>query len=542
MDPQQLRNILESCLLVAGKAMSMAQLETLFEEDIDRPERSEIKQSLADLQTEYEGRGIELVEVASGWRLQSSKSMEHWVGRLFQEKQPRYSRALLETLVLIAYRQPITRGEIEDVRGVAVSSNIIRTLQEREWIKEMGYKDVPGKPALWGTTKEFLDYFNIKRLDELPSLAEARDLAEIDAALAAEVGLVDGVSDGIAANDAEGDGDVDDGSEGREGSAGSDTSEIVTGEMDSAEFDENGESEASASESDVVADKQEQDSDENSAETDEGEPAEEEFLDSAPSDVAEAKLSDLAANIGKPREPEPGLGELADNFGKVKEKSDEHPVHHAAVNTTDALTDTPNDSNAADLHETDNLISESADDNLHESDESPDTDLSNDHDINDHDSTDQPDNVRPNDSSPVEAMEISAHDMDIEEWKDHATDRQKDHDTESNQPKAQADLRRVIDDFAEEHQKQLDADSDLQPTRHSYQSRASQSSSDTIQEQPVTTDGDENSASRSQRFSVRGTVEFESQQYNGGEPENQEKPAADSDIPGKHYKSAKGEP
>jgi len=203
MDSQQLSNILESCLLVAGKAMSINQLEVLFEEDIDRPERSEIRESLLQLQSSYEGRGIELVEVASGWRLQSSASMEHWVGRLFQDKAPRYSRALLETLVLIAYRQPITRGEIEDVRGVAVSSNIIRTLQERDWIKEMGFKDVPGKPALWGTTKAFLDYFNLKRLDELPTLAEARDLAEIDAALMAEVGLVDGLTDSVAANDSE---------------------------------------------------------------------------------------------------------------------------------------------------------------------------------------------------------------------------------------------------------------------------------------------------------------------------------------------------
>ena len=204
MESLQLRNILESCLLVAGKALSLAQLELLFDEDIDRPERNEIKEALVALQQSYEGRGIELVEVASGWRLQSAASMEHWVGRLFEEKHPRYSRALLETLVLIAYRQPITRGEIEEVRGVAVSSNIIRTLQEREWIKEMGFKDVPGKPALWGTTRAFLDYFNLKRLDELPTLAEARDLAEIDAALAAEIGVVDGGVDGVAANDAQG--------------------------------------------------------------------------------------------------------------------------------------------------------------------------------------------------------------------------------------------------------------------------------------------------------------------------------------------------
>ena len=149
----------------------------------------EIKLQLEELQKSYEGRGIELIEVASGWRLQSRSSMEHWVSRLFTEKSPRYSRALLETLVLIAYRQPITRGEIEEIRGVAVSSNIVRTLQEREWVKEVGHKEVPGRPALLGTTRQFLDYFNLKRLDELPPLSEIKDLEEIDATLAAEMGV-----------------------------------------------------------------------------------------------------------------------------------------------------------------------------------------------------------------------------------------------------------------------------------------------------------------------------------------------------------------
>jgi hypothetical protein len=130
--------------------------------------------------------------------------MAHWVGQLFQEKPPRYSRALLETLVLIAYRQPITRGEIEEIRGVAVSSNIIRTLLEREWIREVGHKEVPGRPSLWGTTRQFLDYFNLQRLDEMPTLAEARELAEIEATLAAEVGPIDGAANAEAANDSDG--------------------------------------------------------------------------------------------------------------------------------------------------------------------------------------------------------------------------------------------------------------------------------------------------------------------------------------------------
>lgn len=203
MDSQLLRNILESCLLVAGRAMNLQQLEKLFVDDIDRPNRADIKAALVQLQAEYQGRGIELVEVSSGWRLQSRQDMAHWVGQLFQEKPPRYSRALLETLVLIAYRQPITRGEIEEIRGVAVSSNIIRTLLDREWIREVGQKEVPGRPSLWGTTKQFLDYFNLQRLDEMPTLAEARDLAEIEATLAAEVGPIDGATNAEAANDSD---------------------------------------------------------------------------------------------------------------------------------------------------------------------------------------------------------------------------------------------------------------------------------------------------------------------------------------------------
>ncbi len=199
MDEQKLKNILEAGLLVAGRTLSIAQLEGLFQHDDEKPERKAIRAALEALQQEYEGRGIELVEVASGFRLQSHESVSDWVANLFQEKTPRYSRALLETLVLIAYRQPITRAEIEDVRGVAVSSNIIKTLQERSWVKVLGHKDVPGKPALLGTTKDFLDYFNLKKLDELPDLADIKDLDQFDELLAEEVGEVD--EQGDAAND-----------------------------------------------------------------------------------------------------------------------------------------------------------------------------------------------------------------------------------------------------------------------------------------------------------------------------------------------------
>lgn len=199
MDANKLKNILEAGLLVAGRTLSLAQLEALFQHDDEKPERKQIREVLEVLKEEYSGRGIELVEVASGYRLQSHASVSDWVANLFQEKTPRYSRALLETLVLIAYRQPITRAEIEEVRGVAVSSNIIKTLQERQWVKVLGHKEVPGRPALLGTTKDFLDYFNLKKLDELPSLADIKDLDQFDELLAEEIGEVD--EQGDAAND-----------------------------------------------------------------------------------------------------------------------------------------------------------------------------------------------------------------------------------------------------------------------------------------------------------------------------------------------------
>ncbi|MGB8716560.1 MAG: SMC-Scp complex subunit ScpB, partial [Rhodanobacteraceae bacterium] len=151
----------------------------LFDETTP-PASSEIAAALAQLREACEGRGVELVEVASGYRYQVRSDYHPWVNRLWAERQARYSRALLETLALIGYRQPVTRGEIEQVRGVAVSTSIVRTLEEREWIRVVGYRDVPGKPALYGTTKAFLDYFKLKSLDELPTLAEVRDLDNFD--------------------------------------------------------------------------------------------------------------------------------------------------------------------------------------------------------------------------------------------------------------------------------------------------------------------------------------------------------------------------
>ncbi|HXH02527.1 MAG TPA: SMC-Scp complex subunit ScpB [Candidatus Competibacteraceae bacterium] len=175
-----LKTILEAALLAAGEPLSLERLAALFDE-YERPERAALRAALAELAADYRGRGLELVEVAGGWRLQVPAAYARWVSRLWEEKPGRYSRALLETLALIAYRQPITRGEIEEIRGVAVSSAILQTLKERGWIRIIGHRAVPGRPALYGTTREFLDYFNLRTLGELPPLAELRDLDSLDA-------------------------------------------------------------------------------------------------------------------------------------------------------------------------------------------------------------------------------------------------------------------------------------------------------------------------------------------------------------------------
>lgn len=179
IDSPQLKQILEAALLAAGEALSRAQLDALFEDD-ERPASADITRALEALAADCAERGVELREVASGFRLQVKPNLQTWVARLWTERPARYSRAMLETLALIAYRQPITRGEIESVRGVSLSTNIIRSLQEREWIRIVGHRDVPGKPALFGTTRAFLDYFNLKTLDELPTLAEIKDMDTLE--------------------------------------------------------------------------------------------------------------------------------------------------------------------------------------------------------------------------------------------------------------------------------------------------------------------------------------------------------------------------
>lgn len=179
MDQSLITRIVEAALLAANQPLSLAQLHALFPEDQPPPADS-VETALQTLRDGCAGRGVELVEVASGFRFQVQADVHPWVARLWTERQTRYTRATLETLALIAYRQPITRGEIEQVRGVAVSSNIIKALEEREWIRVVGHRDVPGKPALFGTTKAFLDYFGLKRLDDLPPLSELKDIGELD--------------------------------------------------------------------------------------------------------------------------------------------------------------------------------------------------------------------------------------------------------------------------------------------------------------------------------------------------------------------------
>ncbi|WP_045727773.1 SMC-Scp complex subunit ScpB [Xanthomonas sp. GPE 39] len=179
MDQALINRIVEAALLAANQPLPLAQLHGLFPEDEPAPPGS-IERALEQLREACQDRGVELVEVASGFRYQVRSDVHAWVARLWTERKTRYTRATLETLALIAYRQPITRGEIEQVRGVAVSSNIIQALEEREWIRVVGHRDVPGKPALFGTTKGFLDYFGLKRLDELPPLSELKDIGELE--------------------------------------------------------------------------------------------------------------------------------------------------------------------------------------------------------------------------------------------------------------------------------------------------------------------------------------------------------------------------
>lgn len=188
MTNEQLQAIIEAAIMVAGRPLTIAHLQNLFAEDA-KPANADIKAAIAAIQERYVHSGIMLKEVASGFRFQAKAELSPWLAKLWEERAPRYSRAFLETIAIIAYKQPITRAEIEEIRGVTVSSNIVKTLQEREWIKVIGYREVPGKPAIYGTTKEFLDYFNLKSLNEMPTLAEFKDLQAQEEQLQVQLAL-----------------------------------------------------------------------------------------------------------------------------------------------------------------------------------------------------------------------------------------------------------------------------------------------------------------------------------------------------------------
>ena len=205
MNEQYVRNVVEAALLAAGRALSLEELTALFgvsetSNDAETTNEEEVRAALTTLESDYQDRGLELKEVANGYRIQIRSNVAEPVSKLWQERPAKYSRAMLETLALVAYRQPITRGEIEQIRGVAVNPNIIKTLLERSWIRVVGHRDVPGKPELLGTTSDFLDYFNLKKLDDLPTLVQLKEMEELRLQLAlpgAEVAHIDVANDSV---------------------------------------------------------------------------------------------------------------------------------------------------------------------------------------------------------------------------------------------------------------------------------------------------------------------------------------------------------
>jgi segregation and condensation protein B len=199
---EQLQRILEAAIMVAGRPMTIADMQKLFEE-AEQPDPIAIRDALTLVQQQYQDRGIELREVASGFQFQAKIELSQWLCRLWEERPPRYSRAILETIALIAYRQPITRAEVEQIRGVSVSTHIVKTLQEREWIRVIGYRDVPGKPALYGTTKAFLDHLNLTSLEDLPPLSELKDLESQEEKLQIQLELANFDNESAAISDSD---------------------------------------------------------------------------------------------------------------------------------------------------------------------------------------------------------------------------------------------------------------------------------------------------------------------------------------------------
>jgi segregation and condensation protein B len=207
MEQDLIKRIVEAALMAAPQPLNLAQINALFPEDQPAPADS-IEQAIQTLRAECETRGVELVEVASGFRFQVKTEVHAWVARLWTERQTKYTRATLETLALIAYRQPITRGEIEQIRGVAVNANMVKALEEREWIRVVGHRDVPGRPELFGTTKTFLDYFGLKSLDQLPPLAELKDIPELEPQLPFDLNPAVVANAALAESEADADNDT----------------------------------------------------------------------------------------------------------------------------------------------------------------------------------------------------------------------------------------------------------------------------------------------------------------------------------------------
>jgi len=349
MDSQQLKNIVEAALLAAGSPVTIDQLRALFGDE-EQPDKQVVRAAVAELKDDYEGRGIEVREVASGFRVQVREAMSPWLAKLWEERPPRYSRALMETLAIIAYRQPVTRGDVEEIRGVSVTTNIIRTLQERDWIKVVGHRDVPGKPAMFGTTRMFLDYFGLKKLDDLPPLAELAELEPMGVQLELASGEGSSAAESGSADAAEGQA------------------------PDSTEAQESGEAEGSVAESEIPNEPQDDEPvaplAQFSAELETGEE------DDVSEDELAAAMSAAAISIDEIRERAESAGADADG-GEVSDADDE--AADTDVTAEDAAAENgESDSNAIVVSEEADAVEvsdESADDSADEVDEADDVDL-----------------------------------------------------------------------------------------------------------------------------------------------------------------------
>ncbi|WP_193725869.1 SMC-Scp complex subunit ScpB [Xanthomonas arboricola] len=353
MDQALITRIIEAALLASSQPLTLAQLQGLFPEEEPAPPGS-VERALELLRDGCAERGVELVEVASGFRFQVKAEVHGWVARLWTERRTKYTRATLETLALIAYRQPITRGEIEQVRGVAVSSNIIQALEEREWIRVVGHRDVPGKPALFGTTKGFLDYFGLKRLDELPPLSELKDIAELEPQLPLDRdGQLDGAVPASAAMDAAlGQTDADT----ADADANGDGADVAAAAGDAndahAETDADGEKtgDANADQDDTAAEDRDADAANDTDHQTNVELEAETAVDAeAQIDAeAEAEQSELASTIDAGFDEDPHDAGAADAAADAEDPIDATPPHPEPASAQDPNTLDPDDAREGD--------------------------------------------------------------------------------------------------------------------------------------------------------------------------------------------------